>query len=94
MHRYLNMHLNETYICLQTDRHGDFKIFPQVCLHMVKKRQMHRYPNIPTQIEQDGPVCQNFNIEISVFCDCRVGTTEKNPKQGLLLQKEELTTNS
>lgn len=87
------MHLNETYICLQKDRHGDFKIIPQVCLHMVKKRQMHRYPNIPTQIEQDGPVCQNFNIEISVFCDCRVGTTEKNPKQGLLLQKE-LTTNS
>lgn len=88
------MHLNETYIYLQTDRHGDFKIIPQVCLHMVKKRQMHRYPNISTQIEQDGPVCQNFNIEISVFCDCRVGTTEKKPKQGLLLQKEELTTNS
>lgn len=81
------MHLNETYICLQTDRHGDFKIFPQVCLHMVKKLQMLRYPNIPIKIEQDGPVCQNFNIEISVFCDCRVGTTEKNPNKDFCYKK-------
>lgn len=84
--------MKRTYVYRQTDMVIS-KYFLKVCLHMVKKRQMHRYPNIPTQIEQDGPVCQNFNIEISVFCDCRVGTTEKTPKQGLLLQKE-LTTNS